>query len=350
TKLDNKTQILELYHGPTLSFKDFGAQFLAETMNELAKITGDKKITVMVATSGDTGSAVANAFYGKSNVNIVVLFPKGQISKRQEQQIATYNDNVIAIALDGTFDDCQSIVKEAFSDEWWHNTAHISSANSINLGRLLPQMTYYAYTSYHSHLQTRQAVNLVIPTGNLGNATAAYFAKSMGFPIEKIVLSTNANRVIPEFIKSGIFTPKPSIATLANAMDVGNPSNFERLHKLYPDFANFVANVSAYSVNDTQIRQTIKSTYEQYKVIICPHTATAIYVREHCLDNNTDKWIIVSTAHPSKFETVIEPILGIDLPIPDKLNEVLLRPNMAIDSSANLSAVSEIVKQHFYNA
>jgi threonine synthase len=310
TQLDDKTQILELYHGPTLSFKDFGAQFLAETMNELAKLDEDKKITVMVATSGDTGSAVANAFYGKSNVNIVVLFPKGQISKRQEQQIATYNNNVIAIAVDGTFDSCQKIVKQAFSDTWWHNTAHISSANSINLGRLLPQMTYYAYTSFHSYLKTGKAVNLIIPTGNLGNATAAYFAKNMGFPIDKIVLSTNANRIIPDFVQSGVFTPKASIATLANAMDVGNPSNFERLHNLYPDFTDFVANVSAYSVNDEQIRQAIKSTYAKYKIIICPHTATALYVREHCLntEDRAKPWIIVSTAHPSKFETVIEPV------------------------------------------
>lgn len=351
TKLDDKTQILELYHGPTLSFKDFGAQFLSETMNELARLDEGKKITVMVATSGDTGSAVANAFYGKSNVNIVVLFPKGQISKRQEQQIATYNDNVIALAVDGTFDSCQKIVKESFTDSWWHNTAHISSANSINLGRLLPQMTYYAYTSFHSYQKTGKAVNLIIPTGNLGNATAAYFAKNMGFPIDKIILSTNANSIIPDFIKSGVFAPKSSIATLANAMDVGNPSNFERLHEMYPDFADFTANVSAYSVNDEQIQRTIKSTYEKHKVIICPHTATAVYVREHDLDaNDTDKsWIVVSTAHPCKFETVIEPLLGIELPVPDRLNEVLHRKSMAIDSSASLNAVTEIVKQHFFN-
>ncbi|HLX52407.1 MAG TPA: threonine synthase [Aquella sp.] len=352
TKLDDKTQILELYHGPTLSFKDFGAQFLAETMNELAKLDKGKKITVMVATSGDTGSAVANAFYGKSNANVVVLFPKGQISKRQEQQIATYNDNVIAIAIDGTFDNCQKIVKEAFADTWWHNTAHVTSANSINLGRLLPQMTYYAYTSFHSYLKTGKAVNLIIPTGNLGNATAAYFARSMGFPIDKIVLSTNANSVIPDFVKSGVFTPKPSIATLANAMDVGNPSNFERLHSLYPDFADFVGNVCAFSVSDKEIRQAIKSTYEKHKVIVCPHTATAIYVRENRFAAyDADKsWIIVSTAHPSKFETVIEPILGIELPVPDNLNEVLQRKNLAIDSSASLSAVTDIVKQHFYSS
>jgi threonine synthase len=351
TKLDDTTQILELYHGPTLSFKDFGAQFLSEVMNELAKLDEDKKITIMVATSGDTGSAVANAFYGKSNINIIVLFPKGQVSKRQEQQIATYNDNVIAIAVEGTFDNCQSIVKEAFTDKWWQNTAHISSANSINLGRLLPQMTYYAYTSYHSYLQTGKGVNFIIPTGNLGNATAAYFAKNMGFPIDKIVLATNANQIIPDFIQSGVFTPKASIATLANAMDVGNPSNFERLHTLYPNFADFVANVSAYSVNDEQIRQTIKSTYTKSKIVICPHTATAVYVRENCLDDKDKQkpWIVVSTADPSKFETVIEPLLGIEIPVPDRLNEILHRPNLAIDSSANLNAVTQIAKQHFFS-
>lgn len=350
SQLDDKTQILELYNGPTLSFKDFGAQFLAECMNELAKIDEGKKITIMVATSGDTGSAVANAFYEKSNVNVVVLFPKGQIAKRQEKQITCYDDNVIAIAVDGTFDSCQTIVKDAFSDKWWHDVAHISSANSINLGRLLPQMTYYAYTSYLSYLQTGEEINLIIPTGNLGNATAAYFAKNMGFPIGKIVLATNANRVIPDFLESGVYAPKPSVATLANAMDVGNPSNFERLHNLYPDFTQFKHNISAYSVNDEQIRQTIKSTYDKFKVVICPHTATGVYVREYCLsvDDMAKSWIVVSTAHPSKFETVIEPILSIILPVPESLEAILNKPSKAIESPANLNAIGQIVQEHFY--
>lgn len=348
TRLDSATQILELYHGPTLSFKDFGAQFLAECMNYLAKIESDKKITIMVATSGDTGSAVANAFYGKSNANVVVLFPKGQISHRQEQQIATYEDNVIAIAVDGTFDDCQRIVKEAFSDKWWQDVAHISSANSINLGRLLPQMTYYAYVSYHQYLQDGRPANFIIPTGNLGNATAAYFAKNMGFPIDKIILSTNANRVISDFLASGIFHPRPSIATLANAMDVGNPSNFERLQALYPEIADFFANIKAYSVNDEQIKQTIKAVYEKSQVIICPHTATALYVQANCLDTNdkAKNWIIAATAHPAKFETIIEPLLGIELEVPERLHEVLSRSNRAIESAATLHAVSEKVKHY----
>lgn len=349
TTLDDRTRILELYHGPTLSFKDFGAQFLAGVLNELAQ--ADKKITIMVATSGDTGSAVANAFYGKANVNVVVLFPKGQISKRQEQQIATYNNNVLTIAVNGTFDDCQTIVKEAFASPWWQDVAQVTSANSINLGRLLPQLTYYAYTSFHNYLETGFPTNLIIPTGNLGNATAAYFAKNMGFPIGKIVLATNANSIIPDFIHSGVYTPKSSVATLANAMDVGNPSNFERLQSLYPRFDKFKDNVSAYSVTDEQIRQTIKSVYTRANMVICPHTATALYVREHCLDrfDAHRSWIVASTAHPSKFDAVIEPILGISLPVPERLNEVLNRPNLAIEAAATLSSVTDIVKNHFQN-
>lgn len=193
TRVDESTELLELFHGQTLSFKDFGASFLSECLNILSK---NKKITIMVATSGDTGSAVANAFYGKQNVNIVVLFPKGKISKRQEKQITCYDGNVVSLEVNGSFDDCQQIVKESFNDDFWQNKMHISSANSINLGRLLPQLTYYAYTSYHAYIKTGKNSNFIIPTGNLGNATAAYFAKQMGFPIGKIVLATNANRVI----------------------------------------------------------------------------------------------------------------------------------------------------------
>ena len=348
-KLNDEINILELFHGPTLSFKDFGASFLAECLNILA---GKHKITIMVATSGDTGSAVANAFYHKDKVNVVVLYPEGLVSKRQEQQITCYDDNVIALKVDGSFDDCQKIVKDAFADNWWQSTMHVSSANSINLGRLLPQVTYYAYTSFHEHLKTGKKVNFVVPTGNLGNATAAYFAREMGFPIDKIVLATNANHVISNFLDTGEFKPQPSISTLANAMDVGNPSNFERLHNLYSNFDDFKHNVSAYSITDQQITVTIKEIYDKYDMIICPHTATGIFTLEQIqtlknLDYNDNTWIAVATAHPSKFESIIEPTLGIKLPVPPQLAKILNGHSKFIPVAANLSGVKLAVQDYF---
>lgn len=344
SKIDENTELLELFHGQTLSFKDFGASFLAECLNVLSV---DKKITIMVATSGDTGSAVASAFYGKDNVNIVVLFPKDKISKRQEKQITCYDGNVLALEVNGTFDSCQKIVKESFSDDFWQNIMHISSANSINLGRLLPQLTYYAYTSYHAYVKTGKKSNFVIPTGNLGNATAAYFAKKMGFPIGKIVLATNANKVIVDYRNTGEFKPSQSVETLANAMDVGNPSNFERLHDLFPDFNEFCKNVNAYSVSDEQIRETIKDMYTNHQIVICPHTATGVFVRKHILAKNNginESWIIAATAHPCKFETIIEPILNIKISVPESLDKILHKPSKAINVDPTLAAVTKQVK------
>jgi len=334
-QLNDNTYVMELFQGPTLSFKDFGARFLAECMTRLSK---NRKTTIIVATSGDTGSAVASAFHQKSNVDVVVMFPKGQISQRQEKQITCWGDNILAVAVEGTFDDCQKIVKQAFSDEWWKSRAHLSSANSINIARLLPQLTYYAYTSWQFQLAHNEPAAYIIPTGNVGNSTAAFWAKAMGFPIREIALATNANRVISDYIAQGKFEPKASIATIANAMDVGNPSNFERLSYLFNTWDNFKANVQAISVNDQQIREVIQAVNSQYNYVVCPHTATAYFARQQL---SPQKWIMVATAAPSKFETVIEPIIQTKLAVPEQLQILLDKPQYLVETQADIKQVQQ---------
>jgi threonine synthase len=333
-QLDKNSFVLELFHGPTSSFKDFGAKFLAECLNSLAS----QMKTIMVATSGDTGSAVASAFYKKSNYRAVILYPEGKISKKQAHQITCWDQNVFAFAVKGTFDDCQKLVKDAFNDPRWQAAGGLSSANSINIGRLLPQITYYAYTSLQLYRQHHLKPGFIIPTGNLGNATAAYWAKAMGFPIRDIVLATNANRVILDYLQTHHYQPRRSIETIANAMDVGNPSNFERLQYLLGTFKNFEKEVHAISVDDDKIRETIKETYQHYHYISCPHTATALFARKQ-LDDQL--WVSVATADPCKFDDVIEPILNIKIPVAPQLQKLLDKPTRVFQVEANLDKIHE---------
>jgi len=299
--LNNNTQMLELFHGPTLSFKDFGARFLASSLSYLSK---DKKRTIMVATSGDTGSAVASAFYEMDHIDVIILFPQHKISKRQQQQISCWGKNISCYAVKGRFDDCQRMVKAAFSDERF-NELNLTTANSINIGRLLPQMVYYAYSSLKHFKKTNEKINFIIPSGNFGNVTAAFLAKACGFPINHLHIACNANHVLMDYLASGIFTPHESINTLANAMDVGNPSNFERLQYLFPQFEDFKHHIHGQSVSDEEIKQAISDAYNNDHVIICPHTATAYFYRQQLAGDHT----IVATAHPCKFETIIEPLI-----------------------------------------
>jgi threonine synthase len=330
-KINSDTFILDLCNGPTLSFKDFGARFLAECLSNMPR---QDKSTIMVATSGDTGSAVASAFYKKKNTNIIILYPKGKISKKQEHQIACWDSNILSLAVNGTFDDCQKMVKDAFQDPWWQNEMSISSANSINIGRLLPQIIYYAFTSFQYYSLSKEKPGFVIPTGNLGNATAAYWAKEMGFPIREIVLATNENKVIGDFLLTGEYIPQQSKSTLANAMDVGNPSNFERLFHLFPSYDLFKQNVNSVSVSDPIIKETIQNAYQNNKIIICPHTATAFYVRKQL---NSKSWIVVSTANPCKFDDIIEPLINNKVPMASQLKEIFDKPLKinAIEPSLN---------------
>lgn len=339
-QLNANTAMLELFHGPTSSFKDFGARFLAEGLNELSK---SQKTTIMVATSGDTGSAVASAFYEKPNINVIVLFPKGQISARQEHQITCWGKNILTLAVEGTFDHCQALVKSAFQDPWWQSHLRLSSANSINIGRLLPQMVYYAYSSVQFYHQHHKMPGFIVPTGNLGNATAAYWAKKMGFPIREVVLASNANTVIEDYLQSGNYQPRPSIPTLANAMDVGNPSNFERLQKLFNDFSDLKSHVKAFSATDADIRNTIRDIYQKHQLIICPHTATAFFARQQLSE---EPWIIVSTADPSKFENVIEPIIQTTVPIPPALQQLLTRQTHLSPVVTSLDEIRKAIAYH----
>jgi len=337
--LTETTFLLELFHGPTLSFKDVGARFLAGCLSRLS--SESEGLTIMVATSGDTGSAVASAFYKQPHLNVIILYPRGQVSERQAHQITCFDDNVLALAVEGSFDHCQQLVKTAFQHPWWQQHQHLTSANSINIGRLLPQITYYAYTSLQFYRQQKSMPGFIVPTGNLGNATAAYYAKAMGFPIREIVLATNANRVISDYLLTGDYHPRQSISTLANAMDVGNPSNFERLRHLFPDFSEFKKHVSAISVTDVEIEQTIASCYREHATIICPHTATALFARQQL---SHQPWIVVATADPSKFDTVIEPIIHTKVPVSPALQFLLDRPTHSIQVPPVLSKIEEVVK------
>lgn len=339
--------MLELFHGPTLSFKDFGARFLAACLSTLA----NKPIRVMVATSGDTGSAVAAAFHQKPNIDVIVLFPYQKISERQQQQITCWRDNIHAFAVNGTFDDCQRLVKSAFFDPHWKTHYTLCTANSINLGRLLPQVCYYAYSSLHIFKTTHKKANFIVPSGNLGNVTAAYWAKKMGFPIQKIHIATNKNRVISDYIETGNYTPRQSIHTLANAMDVGNPSNFERLIALFKDYNDFKKSVMAYSVSDEQIKDSIKDMFIKHGKIVCPHTATACWALTQmnlrssgniCSATETDQepWVIVATADPCKFETIVEPIIQQHVPIKPVLSKLLAKESQFTLIEPHLDLIS----------
>ncbi len=332
---------LELYHGPTAAFKDFGARFLAESLQRL-ELGSAVPLTILVATSGDTGGAVAAAFHRRRWVRIVILYPKGLVSPLQEQQLTCWGDNVLSLRVDGTFDDCQRLVKEAFVDAQLNRKHRFSSANSINIGRLLPQMTYYAASSIDIERRTGARPSYIVPAGNLGNAFAAVLARAIGCPIDRIVLAHNVNRTVPDFLETGIWRPRPSVATLASAMDVGNPSNMERLRSLYPDLPALRAQLSADSVDDAAIRARIRADYAQYGREWCPHTATAaeVYGRLSPEERAKRPWVLVATAHPAKFSEIVEPLIGKRVAVPPSLAQLLRLPRQFSDIAPTLQALA----------
>lgn len=328
-RIEDDVDLMELIYGPTSAFKDFGARFLAFTMERLLS-KRNKELTILVATSGDTGGAVASAFHQRKNLSVKVLFPKGRVAERQRAQLTTWGDNVESYEVDGSFDDCQRMVKSAFMDE---NLFGLSSANSINLGRLLPQCAYYVYASYLFEAKHHKKPIIIIPSGNVGNSTGAFWAKQMGAPIEKIVLAVNANKTIPDYLESGEYKPRASVKTLANAMDVGAPSNMERLFDLFTTYDEFKANVESYSVSDEEIKETIKEVYDEDNLVICPHTACAERVRR---DHYKGLPVIsVATAHPAKFDTIVEPLIGKTIPIPKTLFDIISKPSVAKEISSD---------------
>lgn len=335
----SRLSVLELFHGPTAAFKDFGARFLAASLARIPRAQG-KVLRILVATSGDTGGAVAAAFHRRPGIEVVVLFPKGGVSPTQQQQLTCWGDNVTSLAVRGTFDDCQRLVKEAFLDPLLSAGVEMSSANSINLGRLLPQAVYYAASSLAIEKLTGQRACYVIPSGNLGNSVACVWARQMGFPIEKIVLAHNANRTVPDFLATGQLMPRPSVATLASAMDVGNPSNLERMLALYPDARAMAEHLSAMSVNDAQIRERIRTDYARYGVVWCPHTATAAEVYANLPDSarSGHPWVLVATAHPAKFREIVEPLVG-NVTVPANLQRLFELPSHFTEIDPTLQAL-----------
>lgn len=331
--------VLELFHGPTSAFKDFGARFLAECMERIHRDT-KRKLTILVATSGDTGGAVAAAFHNRPWVDVAVLYPKGLVSARQAQQLACWGGNVRTFAVRGTFDDCQRMVKEAFQDPALTQALQLSSANSINVGRLLPQMTYYAKAGLELWRKNGRRANFIIPSGNLGNSLACIWARHIGLPIGEITLATNANLTVTEYLRSGVWEPRPSVATLASAMDVGNPSNIERLRALHPDFDELQAQVNASNVDDIEIRATIRRDAHELGQVWCPHTATAAKVFRRLLARGgRGDWVIVATAHPAKFNDVVEPLVARPVEVPPSLAKLLALPRQETELDATLDAL-----------
>lgn len=336
--------LLELYHGPTAAFKDVGARFLAAC---LSRLEGDPSapLTILVATSGDTGGAVAAAFDQRPGMRVVVLFPDGRVSDRQAHQLSCWSDNVLSLKVQGSFDDCQAMVKAAMADAVRFAAQRFSSANSINIGRLLPQSTYYADASLRHYRETGNKPGFIIPTGNLGNAFACVMAREMGLPVGPIILATNANRTIADYFDSLQWLPRASLQTLASAMDVGDPSNMERLRKLIGEADVLRDKIGVLSVTDKQIEVAILEDRRELGIVSCPHTATATHTWRQ-LDEKLSRdhdWILVATAHPAKFETIVEPIIGEEVELPHGLKELLARPARAISIEPDVAALAAAI-------
>ena len=343
-KLSDDFSILELFHGPTLAFKDFGARFMARTMEHFLK-TENKEITILVATSGDTGSAVANGFYNVEGINVIVLFPGGKISKIQEKQITTLGNNITAIEIDGTFDDCQRLVKSAFVDNELKSKINLSSANSINIGRLIPQSFYY-FESFKQLENSNKKIIYCVPSGNLGNLTAGLIAKKMGLPISKFVAATNSNNVFTEYIDSGIFNPRASQITLSNAMDVGDPSNLARIISLYNNDYELIKNIIfSKSFSDEETLSKMKEIKDQYDYIIDPHGAVGCLANEQYKINYGESFnsVVLETAHPAKFLDVFKNNLEFEPEIPERLSGCLDKESKIIKVSKDYKDFQEFL-------
>lgn len=335
-KITDTINSLELFHGPTAAFKDVGARFMARMLSYFIKQSGQTEdVTVLVATSGDTGSAVANGFLGVDGIRVVVLYPKGKVSERQEKQFTTLGQNITAVEVDGTFDDCQRLVKSAFLDKELNAKFKLTSANSINVARFLPQAFYY----FHGYAQMKRAgkgnnVVVCVPSGNFGNITAGLFGFHMGLPVKRFIAANNRNDIFMKYLQSGIYEPKPSIQTIANAMDVGDPSNFARILDLYGNDVEKIRNdISAYSYNDDRIRDCIGRVYKATGYILDPHGACAYMGLEEGLQPG-ENGIMLETAHPAKFPESVEPIIGRAVEVPATLQRFLSGKKQSVEMSS----------------
>ena len=315
---------LELYHGPTLAFKDVGARFMSRCLGYFVK-GQQQKVIVLVATSGDTGGAVANGFYEVDGIEVVILYPSGKVSAVQEKQLTTLGKNIHALEVDGTFDDCQQMVKQAFMDEGLNKKLFLTSANSINVARWLPQQLYYFF-AYKQWANKNNPPVIAVPSGNFGNICAGLLAHISGLPVQHFIAACNANDVVPQFMQTERYDPKKAVATISNAMDVGNPSNFVRILQIFHHQFKALQNVlSSYSITDDETKATLKYVYEAHNYLLDPHGAVGFLALQHYLQTNPNqKGIVLETAHPVKFYDVVEPVTGQPVPIPEAIKQQLL--------------------------
>ncbi len=339
--LEDNLYLLEVFHGPTMAFKDVGARFMARALSYF--LTHENKhLNIIVATSGDTGSAIANAFHLMPNIDVYVLYPSQKITFLQEQQMTTLGDNIHALEIKGTFDDCQFLVKTALMDQEIRKHGLITTANSINIARLLPQMIYHAFgicqlQKYHPH----KAPILSVPSGNFGNLTSAIYANQVGFPIASFIAATNINDIVPQYLKTGIFKPQPSQHSLSNAMDVGNPSNFERLQACINNGFD-INKVTGISITDQETLDEIKNTYTRTQYILDPHTAVGV-ASARLMQNNDIPIIVTATAHPAKFPEVIKQALGMEIGVPVQLQAALNGKKQATMLEPNIDAFKKLL-------
>lgn len=334
--IENDIYSLELFHGPTMAFKDVGARFMARCLSYFNK-ENPNQVTVLVATSGDTGGAVASGFLGVKGVNVVILYPSGKVSDVQEKQLTTLGQNIEALEVDGVFDDCQAMVKKAFLDTSITDKMQLTSANSINIARWLPQMFYFAFA--YKQLKKQRSLSGVevkklvfsVPSGNYGNICAGMMAQKLGLPIELFIASTNANKVVPSYLETGNYNPKPSVATISNAMDVGNPSNFVRIEKLHDnDFEKLKSNLQSYSFTDEETRESMLQLFNEYNYIADPHGAIGyLGIKEHQTKNDNTQYVFLETAHPVKFLPVMDEKITSKIEIPEQIKSVLDKKKVA---------------------
>ena len=355
--LNDRLHILELFHGPSLAFKDFGARFMSQIMSYFNK-EEETKLVILVATSGDTGGAVASGFYKTPGIEVVILYPSGKVSLLQEKQLTTLGHNISALEIDGTFDDCQALVKQAFLDQDLNKQLRLSSANSINIARLIPQSFYY-FEAFKQLNDPSASVVFSIPSGNFGNLTAGLLAKKMGLPVHKFLAATNKNDIVPSYLDSGIFTPKTSVATLSNAMDVGNPSNFVRMKDLYSkeslslnaeshtcDALN--KDISGFSFDDESTKVAMREVFERYNYTIDPHGAVGYLALQKYLENNAGHHgIVLETAHPAKFIDDVEKILNKKVQIPKRLASLANKEKEAVSMSTSFALFKSWLLQKY---
>ena len=342
-KISDDIYSLELFHGPTLAFKDVGARFMSRCLGYFVK-DENKKITVLVATSGDTGGAVANGFYNVEGVDVVILYPSGKVSNIQELQLTTLGKNVSALEVDGRFDDCQLMVKQAFADQELRKKMFLTSANSINVARWLPQQFYYFFAYQQWKKEQPNNVPIVsVPSGNFGNICAGMLANASGLPLKHFIAACNTNDIIPSYMQNGNYLPKQAVSTLSNAMDVGNPSNFVRVLEIFEqEFEILKGKLSSYSISDEETKQTIAKVYEKYDYLLDPHGAVGYLALEKYLqEHKDDKGFFLETAHPVKFPAAVESIIGRKIEVPKSVNYLLNKEKLSLKISTDYQQLKD---------